>query len=102
MKKVDAYKCDYCTKWLKSRSGMARHERKCLWNPEHKACASCGNNHEYENEQESSEYDEVRQEQYVAVCSHKSRWCDHYEFDLFAEKGNLKKNCPFWKKTFTS
>ena len=43
MHKVEAYQCDYCTKYGKSRSNIGQHEKSCFHNPENKACATCSN-----------------------------------------------------------
>jgi len=43
MKKVTAFKCDFCEKVLLSRSGIRNHEKKCWLNPNRESCATCGN-----------------------------------------------------------
>lgn len=43
MHKVIAYHCDYCKKVLANRTGMRRHEAKCLYNSTTKSCATCVN-----------------------------------------------------------
>ncbi|MFH2074087.1 MAG: hypothetical protein ABIJ57_01895 [Pseudomonadota bacterium] len=42
MKKVQAYKCDFCEKVYLSRSGATKHEARCWLNPARKSCATCG------------------------------------------------------------
>jgi hypothetical protein len=42
MKKVEAYKCDFCGRLLKSRAGAMRHEPTCDKNPANdRACFHC-------------------------------------------------------------
>ncbi|MBP7210976.1 MAG: hypothetical protein KBA02_07270 [Paludibacteraceae bacterium] len=41
MKKVVAYECEYCKKYMKSRSHMKEHEQKCIKNPDSKSCITC-------------------------------------------------------------
>lgn len=43
MHKVTAYHCDYCKKVLANRTGMRRHEAKCLYNPASMSCGTCAN-----------------------------------------------------------
>ena len=43
MKKVTAYKCEFCNKLLNSYSGMKSHEDKCFKNPKSKSCITCKN-----------------------------------------------------------
>jgi len=43
MKTIEAYQCDYCKKYSKSKSVMKKHESKCFHNPKAKACDTCGN-----------------------------------------------------------
>lgn len=41
MKKVTAYKCEFCDKLLNSYSGMYKHENKCFYNSQSKSCITC-------------------------------------------------------------
>lgn len=41
MKKINAYQCDFCRKYLKTKGAMKNHESYCFANPEKKACRSC-------------------------------------------------------------
>ena len=41
MEKINAYKCGFCNKILRSYSGMWKHENKCFKNPKSKSCATC-------------------------------------------------------------
>ena len=59
MREVKRWKCDYCRKTLAKRSEMARHEERCVWNPESKSCATCAN----------CEFREDRDGKRVPVCS---------------------------------
>lgn len=43
MKEINAYQCDYCKKYSKSKSVIKKHESKCFYNPITRACATCGN-----------------------------------------------------------
>ncbi|MCS3178458.1 hypothetical protein NXU87_20420 [Candidatus Bacteroides intestinigallinarum] len=43
MKEIEAFQCDYCKKYSKSKSVIRRHESECYHNPVTKACATCGN-----------------------------------------------------------
>lgn len=43
MYEIEAYQCDYCTKYSKSKSVMKKHESKCFHNPVSRACVTCGN-----------------------------------------------------------
>jgi len=43
MKEIKAFKCDFCKKILRSKSGMYLHENKCFYNPDSKSCVTCEN-----------------------------------------------------------
>uniref|UniRef100_A0A6M3LBV8 Uncharacterized protein n=1 Tax=viral metagenome TaxID=1070528 RepID=A0A6M3LBV8_9ZZZZ len=47
MKKVTAYKCDFCKpnapRLFLSHSGAKKHENRCWLNPARKSCATCMN-----------------------------------------------------------
>ena len=96
MQEVTAYKCDYCEKWLRSKSGMYKHEGACLWNPKFKACASCKHNVEYEikHDYEDMCFDTGARE--VKQSINKSRRCDKLDFDLFLPDVKLRKDCCLW------
>ncbi len=42
MKKIEAFQCNYCPKFYKSKSKTKGHEGKCYYNPVTKSCGSCG------------------------------------------------------------
>ncbi len=69
-REVRAYKCEYCDKVYINKPSAASHEKKCFWNPEKRACATCLN-----------PYD---------------RRCVETDSDLTV-KGELKSNCPMWE-----
>lgn len=86
MNEIKAYECEYgCGKYLRTRSGMNKHEKKCYWNPVNKACASCGNNEEYSDGDGFQEWE--------------GRYCTKLEFEIFGERYNGKSNCRFWVET---
>lgn len=41
MRIIEAYHCDYCKKYSKSKGVITRHEKECYHNPVTKSCASC-------------------------------------------------------------
>lgn len=41
MKKVVAYRCDFCGRYRLSRSHLKEHENKCFKNPASKSCITC-------------------------------------------------------------
>lgn len=41
MEKINAFKCDFCSKILQTRSGMHKHENKCFQNPSTESCITC-------------------------------------------------------------
>lgn len=43
MHKIEAYQCDYCKKYGKSKSHIKSHENVCYYNPVTKACGTCAN-----------------------------------------------------------
>lgn len=43
MKKIIAYECDFCGKYLKTKKSIADHEKRCFKNPASKSCITCGN-----------------------------------------------------------
>lgn len=43
MKKVTAYKCDFCTEISTSKADMKSHEDKCTFSPKIKSCGTCAN-----------------------------------------------------------
>jgi hypothetical protein len=50
MTEIKAYVCEFCPrkKARMSKSRTAKHESICFYNPERKACATCGNLERYE------------------------------------------------------
>ena len=79
-KKIIAYECKFnCGKFLKTHSGMSKHEGRCWYDPIKKACISCGNNVDDEEG---------------------GRYCISFDVDLFDHTGNgnhkLKHNCFNW------
>lgn len=72
-----AFICDHChRKMYRDVSTTKKHEKKCLWNPEHRACASCGNQNT------------------------DKRSCYVTGEDL-AAKGALRRDCEDWVKNET-
>jgi len=41
MKQVEAWKCDYCSRVSRTKTGMMRHEAACKNNPEKRFCVTC-------------------------------------------------------------
>lgn len=41
MKKIEAYKCNFCKKVYENRSSCKSHEYKCYYNPKTQSCAGC-------------------------------------------------------------
>ena len=50
MRKIMAYQCDWCNKIYKTKSAMAKHEKRCFYNPAVKSCWTCNNNMEYDTD----------------------------------------------------
>ena len=80
-KERKAYQCEYgCGFYKLTKKVVIKHERTCFYNPERKACASCGSNLKPNHD----------------VCETKfSNWCEEKEMDLTHE--TLTFNCAFWK-----
>ena len=83
MEKVTAYKCDFCKddaqRLFLSRSGCAKHEKRCWLNPARKSCATCGNL--------SEKIEEVEPCGYCWICLVRKN------FTPFKSKIS---NCPHW------
>ncbi len=69
--KTTGYVCDYCGKIYRHKSSASSHEKRCFWNPENRACASCGN--------QDTDH----------------RYCAATGADL-STKGELKRHCVLW------
>jgi hypothetical protein len=71
--KKTVYACEHCDKKMyRDLSTTKKHENKCFWNPEHRACASCGNQ------------------------DRESRVCYKVGAELNVAK-NLRKDCQHWE-----
>jgi hypothetical protein len=69
---VTMYECSYCYRRRYSHESSAKqHEKKCFWNPERRACASCDHQ---DNE---------------------TRKCSVCGWDL-SKKTELRSDCPFY------
>jgi len=93
MKEIKAYQCDYgCGKYLKTKPAMKRHEDCCFWNPERKACDSCGNQikgtETVYNPNHGGDPGSTDHEQSFRIC-------DASGDDLY-DINNLKSGCSLW------
>ena len=89
MKTIQAYACDYCTKFVsKHRDSAHRHEKNCPYNPETRACNSCTNFIEQEWIEDYCEFGEHRQlSGFHKACSMGLDWtrnCTHWESQIVA------------------
>lgn len=85
MIEVKLYKCAYCTKLLKTRTGMEKHEHECRHNPESQSCFTCerfvkkaGVDDEPHCLDDYDMYYIVRDAVYKYDALHRTRYCDHY------------------------
>jgi hypothetical protein len=83
MKRIIAYKCEYCGKVLKTKWGMLKHENTCLKNPVGKNCFMCKQS---EIKDIVADYDEETIVKDVPTCpwSYRIDWnmapsCEHFE-----------------------
>jgi len=102
MKIIEAYHCDYCKKYSKSKGVITRHEKECYHNPVTKACATCKH---------------LRQEDYkhpywsgAQGVEMESTWArpmcaEGVEIsfrnkpeDAIGHRIDLKNNCPLWEQ----
>ena len=80
---ISAYQCDFCkTRIYKHRASTVRHESKCPYRQETKACATCDNRTLSIIRAEDKTYRET------SICS-------VYGTDLF-DNSNLKMHCEAW------
>ena len=93
MKKITAYECEYgCGKYLKTKASIIKHEITCFYNPDRKACQSCGHNTvdsvTIYNPSHGGDPGSTDYEQQIRFCAVK-------DTDLF-DKDNLKYDCFDW------
>lgn len=100
MEQVSAWKPKCCNKTYLYKGNARRHERRCAFNPDNKACATCGYNSEesntvYVRPVNGNNYgDDDYEERYY--------WCGFYEKKIskysFDEKTlQPQKHCEYWK-----
>lgn len=99
MEEITAWKPKCCNKVFLSKGNARRHERNCSYNPDNKACATCGYNSEesntvYVRPSPGNNYgDDDYEEHYF--------WCGYHEkkINKYGPKEDLQpqKNCEHWK-----
>lgn len=83
MEQVTAWKPKCCNKAYLYKGNARRHEKNCPYNPDNKACATCGNC--------IKEWDEF----YSYWCDHHEKFIEKYCFDENALQP--QKHCEHWK-----
>lgn len=84
MKKVVAFICDFCPvkkRYATSTTGK-NHEKTCFYNPERRACATCGN---------------FTVEPFEPDTGAGGRYCAEDFFRKEEGEGELRFNCEKWK-----
>lgn len=97
MRIIEAYHCDYCKKYSKSKGAMTRHEKNCYHNPITKACASCDN---YKQEKFRCEVvDELGVDSYYyrPVCDSGISLSHNNPNYSCGYRVELRNNCDSWK-----
>ena len=79
MRAINAYQCDFCSYYKKTKKSVEVHEANCFMNPINRACASCKHN----------TFDQSRYPN--------PNYCERKEIALTNK--SLTKNCPLWEKT---
>lgn len=96
MKTIEAYQCDYCKKYSKSKSVMKKHESKCFHNPKKKTCATCGNHYQelYKVENQISPFNhDGGVFSYKSICK---AGINIYELKDGKITIRLCDNCEYW------
>lgn len=101
MKVIEAYHCDYCKKYSKSKGVMTRHEKECYHNPVTRACATC--KHMY---QAPYKKPHILPDGTEIACGMARPMCAvgvGISFitapdDIRGHRIDLKNNCPLWEQ----
>lgn len=102
MYKIEAYHCDYCKKYSKSKGVITSHEKKCFYRPETKSCATCRNYHIKEHRYSQPNVDGVIVGYIteIPVCVKGIKFFDSEpeQGKPFFQKSTLKTGCGQWEQ----
>ena len=98
MKIIEAYHCDYCKKYSKSKGAMTRHEKNCYHNPITKACASCGNYKQDKVRCEVADELGIDSYHYRPSCTKGKSLFNLDSNNPQGYKVTLKNNCELWEE----
>lgn len=100
MEQVTAWKPKCCNKVYLHKRNARRHEQKCPFNPDNKACATCG----YNNVVSNTIYVRPVNGNNYGGDDYEERyfWCDYHEKEIskygFDEEAiQPQKHCEHWK-----
>lgn len=102
MEEVSAWKPNCCNKAFLSRGNARRHERNCSYNPDNKACATCGYNSEesntvYVRPAPGNNPGDDDYEEYFFWCAYHEKEISKYGFEEKAKAMQPQKHCEHWK-----
>ena len=96
MNKVRAFQCEHCRrKVMMNKAHLAAHEKKCFYNPQRKACQTCGNrteewetvyNRHHGGNPGSTDYET------------KTVYCEVKEKEIYKLPAWERNNCKSWKE----
>jgi len=99
MKEIKAFECDYCRRYYKHKSSAKRHENRCYYNPENKACVTCGNfitDYEtvYVRPQGDQNYGDADYEEQFLICKATGK---EFGAEKFIDRQKFQYHCRNWK-----
>lgn len=77
--KVKAYKCQWCNRVSRTKSGIIQHEKRCHSNPEFKCCENCV--HAFIKRMEAK--DDV-----FGIMYAEAPYCAYHDTEIFAPSGH--------------
>lgn len=101
MKVIEAYHCDYCKKYSKSKGVITRHEKECYHNPITQACATCENMYQepYTRPHILPNGTEIACGLSRPICTKGIIISDlNRPESISGHRISLKNNCAFWDK----
>jgi len=87
MKKVEAWKCDFCRRTSATKAGMTSHERRCKNNPVKRHCITCVHGTEIDWERPVELTKPLAVESYMPGYTTQAEvyagpWCDYHRMPI--------------------